>query len=278
MRVMNTPQLLRTRTDWRGVPLGTRPGANADAGLSKSFEVRWARSEREVAEAQRLRYQVFVDEMGARLRPMLGAPALHDVDHFDEHCEHLLVRTRLPDTGDRCAIGTYRLLTPAGALRAGGLYSDDEFDLSPIDTLRPLLLELGRSCIDPAFRQGAVVMLLWSSILSFMQRNRLRWAIGCASIPMRDGGHAAASLWRGLCETHLAPPELRVTPRRPLPVEQLRQDLKVEAPPLIKGYLRCGARVLGPPAWDPDFGSADLPMLIDMQSMSDRYRRYFTGD
>ena len=243
---------------------------------ARSFEVRWARSERDVSEAQRLRYQVFADELGARLTSMLGAPPLHDVDHFDEHCEHLLVRTRLPGTGDRCAVGTYRVLTPAGALRAGGLYTDDEFDLTPIDALRPLMLELGRSCIDPAFRQGSVLMLLWSSILSFMQRNGLRWAIGCASVPMRDGGHAAASLWRGLCETHLVAPEWRVTPRRALPVEQLRQDLKVEAPPLIKSYLRCGAQLLGPPAWDPDFGSADLPLLIDLNTMADRYQRRFT--
>ena len=276
---MDAPDLLRShiRTESHRPPVARTP-AGAGADLAGSFEVRWARSEREVAEAQRLRYQVFADEMGARLAPVLGAPPMHDVDRFDEHCEHLLVRARLPDTGDRCAVGTYRLLTPAGALRAGGLYTDDEFDLSPIDTLRPLLMELGRSCVDPAFRQGAVVMLLWSGVLSFMQRNRLRWAIGCASVPMSDGGHAAASLWRGLCETHLAPQELRVTPRRPLPVAQLRQDLKVEAPPLIKGYLRCGAQLLGPPAWDPDFGTADLPMLIDTSTMSERYRSRFIGD
>jgi putative hemolysin len=272
MRAMNTAELLFDRGN---VPL-QRPLVPRRADAEPSFEVRWARSEREVGEAQRLRYQVFADEMGARLAPVLGAPPLHDVDRFDEHCEHLLVRARLPGTGDRCAVGTYRVLTPAGALRAGGLYSDDEFDLTPIDALRPLMLELGRSCVDPAYRQGTVVMLLWSSIVAFMQRNGLRWAIGCASVPMRDGGHAAASLWRGLCETHLAAPEWRVTPRRPLPVEQLRQDLKVEAPPLIKGYLRCGAQLLGAPAWDAEFGTADLPLLIDVKAMSDRYQRRFT--
>jgi putative hemolysin len=255
----------------------TAPRTGASDEAPKSFDLRWARSERDISEAQRLRYQVFADEMGARLVPMLGAPPLHDVDRFDEHCEHLLVRARLPGSGDRCAIGTYRVLTPAGALRAGGLYSDDEFDLTPIDALRPLMLELGRSCIDPAFRHGAVVMLLWSGIVSFMQRNGLRWAIGCASVPMRDGGHAAASLWRGLCGTHLVAPEWRVVPRRPLPVEQLRQDLKVEAPPLVKGYLRCGAQLLGPPAWDPDFGTADLPMLFDLKAMSGPYNRRFMG-
>jgi putative hemolysin len=275
---MNTADLLQQRQIVHPrQPIDAR-ARDAFDEASRSFEVRWARTESEVSEAQRLRYQVFADEMGACLTPMLGAPPLHDVDRFDEHCEHLLVRTRLLGSGDRCAIGTYRVLTPAGALRAGGLYTDDEFDLTPVDALRPLMLELGRSCVDPAFRQGTVVMLLWSHIVSFMQRNRLRWAIGCASVPMRDGGHAAASLWRGLCETHLASPEWRVTPRRPLPVAQLRQDLKVEPPPLIKGYLRCGARLLGPPAWDPEFGSADLPLLIDLNAMTDRYQRRFVGD
>ncbi|MCW5660423.1 MAG: GNAT family N-acetyltransferase [Burkholderiaceae bacterium] len=269
---MNTAQLQLDRPHvHRHLPPAPRRGRD-----ESSFDVRWARSEREVAEAQRLRYQVFAQEMGARLTPMLGMPPMHDVDRFDEHCEHLIVRAQLPGTGDRCAVGTCRVLTPAGALRAGGLYSDDEFDLTPIDALRPLMLELGRSCVDPAYRQGTVVMLLWSSIVAFMQRNGLRWAIGCASVPMRDGGHAAASLWRGLCETHLAAPEWRVTPRRPLPVEQLRQDLKVEAPPLIKGYLRCGAQLLGAPAWDAEFGTADLPLLIDVKAMSDRYQRRFT--
>jgi len=276
---MNTAELLLGRNRAHSqLRFDAVPRADAFDDVSTSFEVRWARHEREVSEAQRLRYQVFADEMGARLAPMLGAPPLHDVDRFDEHCEHLLVRARLPGSGDRCAVGTYRVLTPAGALRAGGLYTDDEFDLTPIDALRPLMLELGRSCIDPAFRHGSVLMLLWNSIVSFMQRNGLRWAIACASVPMRDGGHAAASLWRGLCETHLAAPEWRVTPRRALPVDQLRQNLKVEAPPLIKGYLRCGAQLLGPPAWDPDFGTADLPMLIDLNAMTDRYHRRFVGD
>src|SRR5688500_16267681 len=200
---MNTAELLPQRQIVQPrQSLILRPHADAADDASSSFEVRWARTERDVSEAQRLRYQVFADEMGAQLAPMLGAPPMHDVDRFDEHCEHLLVRARLPGSGDRCAVGTDRVLTPAGALRAGGLSTDDAFDLSPVDALRPLMLEVGRTCIDPAFRHGTVVMLLWSHIVSFMQRNGLRWAIGCASVPMRDGGHAAASLWRGLCETH----------------------------------------------------------------------------
>src|SRR6185295_11624446 len=101
--------------------------------------------------------------------------------------------------------------------------------------------------------------------------------IGCASVGMRDGGHVAASLWESLRHTHLAPPEHRVRPRLPLPVDLLDCHLKVEPPPLIKGYLRCGAKVLGPPAWDPEFNSADLPLLMRIADLPARYRKHFLG-
>ena len=101
--------------------------------------------------------------------------------------------------------------------------------------------------------------------------------IGCASVGMRDGGHVAASLWEQLRHTHLAPIECQVHARLPLPVHELRSDLAVEPPPLIKGYLRCGARLLGAPAWDPDFGTADLPMMLRIADLPLRYRRHFAG-
>jgi putative hemolysin len=101
--------------------------------------------------------------------------------------------------------------------------------------------------------------------------------VGCASVSMRDGGHVAASLWEQLRKTHLAAIEWHVQPRVALPVEELRRDLVVEPPALIKGYLRCGAKVLGPPAWDPDFNSADLPLLMRIGDLPSRYRKHFLG-
>ena len=246
-----------------GRPIGPEP----------RLEVTWACTSQEVREAQRLRYRVFAEELGARLAASADAAPGLDIDGFDPHCEHLIVWAN--NGVRRRAVGTYRVLPPAGARRAGGLYADGEFDLSSVDALRPDMLELGRSCIDANHRQGSVILLLWGSLVSFMQRNRLRWMIGCASVSMRDGGHAAASLWRGLSETHMAPDPWRVLPRCPLPVDDLRQDLKVEAPPLIKGYLRCGAKLLGPPAWDPDFGTADLPLLLDIGALPRRYQKHF---
>lgn len=247
------------------------------APAAARLEAVWARTDDEVRTAQRLRWRVFADEMGARLRPPPGTPPGHDADMFDPYCEHLLVRRVATDGEPARVIGTYRVLTPAAARLVGGLYSETEFDLTRLRPLRGALAELGRSCVDPAWRSGAAILLLWSSLADFMQRNRLHLMIGCASMPIADGGHAAASLWQRLQRDHLAPIERRVHPRLPLPVDELRGDLAFETPPLIKGYLACGARVLGAPAWDPDFGTADLPLLLDLADLPPAYRRRFLG-
>ncbi len=248
-----------------------------DSHESARLTVDWARNEAAVREAQKLRYLVFAQEMGAHLRVPKGTPAGHDADVFDGYCEHLLVRPVRDDGESAEVIGTYRVLTPAAAKRAGGLYSDTEFDLTRLRALRSGMAELGRSCVHPAWRSGGVILSLWGALAEFMERNRLQTMIGCASISMRDGGHAAASLWSQLRQTHLAPVEWHVQPRLPLPVNELRGDLHVELPALLKGYLRCGAKVLGPPAWDPDFNTADLPLMMRITDLPSRYRRHFLG-
>ena len=236
--------------------------------------VSWARHQDEVREAQRLRYQVFALEMGALLpQTLIG----HDVDLFDDYCEHLLVR----DSDSRQVIGTYRVLTPAQARRAGKTYSDTEFDLTALFDLRERMVELGRSCVHADYRHGGVILALWSALAEFMARNRLDTMIGCASIPMQHngilGGRAAASIWRQVSQTHMADARYRVTPRLALPVGQLDDSLVVEPPALIKGYLRLGAKVLGAPAWDPDFNSADLPMMMRIADLPKRYLKHFSA-
>lgn len=238
------------------------------------IEVLWARHQDEVRLAQRLRYNIFATEMGARLdTPVAG----HDVDLFDDYCEHLLVR----DVATREVVGTYRVLTPAQAKRVGSTYSDLEFDLTRLRGMRERMVELGRSCVHADHRHGGVIMALWGALAEFMVRNQLDTMIGCASIPMLHNGvvsgDAAASIWRQVSKTHLAPIEFHVRPRLPLPIEQLNSDLPVEPPALIKGYLRLGAKVLGAPAWDPDFNCADLPMLMRIQDLPSRYRKHFLG-
>lgn len=251
--------------------------AEAADGQRVRFEVVWASSESEILEAQRLRYQVFAEEMGARLTVPAGSPAGHDIDLFDPFCEHLLVRVCDADGEPGEVIGTYRVLTPEAARRVGGLYSDTEFDLTRVRLLRGRMVELGRSCVHPDHRNGGAIMALWGALAEFMVRNDLDTMIGCASVSMRDGGHYAASLYHKLQQTHLAPIELQVRPRLPLPVDELDHTLDVEPPALIKGYLRVGAKILGAPAWDPDFNTADLPMLMRIQDLPARYRRHFLG-
>jgi putative hemolysin len=258
-------------------PSGTHQGRIElpDASVKPGLEVVWARDEDDVRAAQRLRYSVFADEMGACLTVPAGSPPRHDIDIFDPYCEHLLVRTTEADGSPGLVIGTYRVLTPANAARIGGLYSDHEFDLAKLAPLRAKMVELGRSCVHPDWRSGGVILALWAALAEFMHRNDLDTMIGCASVSMRDGGHFAASLWEGLRKTHLAPEEWRATPRLALPIDELQHDLPAEPPALIKGYLRCGATVLGPPAWDPDFNTADLPMLLRIGDLPARYRKHF---
>jgi putative hemolysin len=94
---------------------------------------------------------------------------------------------------------------------------------------------------------------------------------------MDGAGQAAASIWNQLRDKHLAPIEFHVRPRLPLPLERFDGGLDIAPPPLIRGYLRLGAEVLGPPAWDPEFNSADLPMMLRIDKLPARYRRHFLG-
>ena len=241
--------------------------------VQSTIAVSWATHLDEVREAQRLRHQVFATELGARLPKTVPG---HDIDLFDDYCEHLLVR----DSASGQVIGTYRVLTPVQAKRAGSTYSDTEFDLTRLRDMRGRMVELGRSCVHPDHRHGGVIMALWGALFEFMDRNRLDTMIGCASIPMLHNGvvtgNAAASIWHQLRQTHLAEIQHHVRPRLALPIEALEHHLQLEPPALIKGYLRLGAKVLGAPAWDPDFNTADLPMMMRTADLPARYRKHFS--
>lgn len=246
-------------------------GVECGEGGRARLSVGLAMTPSDVEDAQRLRYAVFAEEMGARLpcrRPGL------DEDRFDPFCDHLLVRDLA--TGE--VVGTYRILRPERAAAAGGYYSEQEFDLSRLAHLRPGLVELGRSCIHPDYRTGPAIALLWAALARYMVRGGHRFLIGCASIGMADGGRAAANLYRRLETTHLAPPEYRTFARCPLPVAELADGASAEPPPLVKGYLRMGAYVCGEPAWDPDFNTADLPILLPVARVSGRHARHYLGD
>ena len=234
----------------------------------RPLQVAIASCETEIVEAQKLRYRVFAEELGARLPSR--TPGV-DRDIYDPFCDHLIVR----DDEHGRIVGTYRILPPAAARRVGGYYSENEFDLTRLQHLRGQLVEIGRSCIDADYRSGTVIALLWAGLARYMREHGYGYLIGCASTSMADGGHAAASLYNRLSVSHQAPLEYHVFPRNPLPIQRLRSDLDVDAPPLIKGYLRAGAWICGEPAWDPDFNTADLPILLPMNRIDPRYARHF---
>ncbi len=234
----------------------------------KQFRVGMARHQDEVREAQRLRWKIFGEEMGARLStPEVGL----DIDFYDAYCEHLLVRD--PDNGE--VVGTYRILSPGNAKRVGSYYSENEFDLTRLQHLRPRMVELGRSCVHADYRSGGVITHLWAGLAEYMLKSGHDYLIGCASIGMADGGHNAAGIWHAAKEKHLVPIEWRVFPRCPLPLESLDSLAAPVLPPLLKGYLRLGAHVCGEPAWDPDFNTADLPILLPLKNLNPSYARHF---
>jgi len=232
------------------------------------LSVSLARDIGEVREAQRLRYKVFAEEMGARLT---SREAGVDEDIFDDFCDHLLVR----DSSCGEVIGTYRILAPHRAKQIGGYYSEQEFDLTRLAHLRPGMVEIGRSCVHPDYRGGAVITLLWSGLADYLRTRNYSYLIGCASVSMDDGGHTAASLYHSLAQTRLAPVEWHVFPRHPLALDKLDCHRQVTTPPLIKGYLRVGAYVCGEPAWDADFNTADLMLLLSIRQMNLHYARHF---
>ncbi len=239
-----------------------------------SFTTRWAVTTSEVASAQRLRFKVFGEELGACLSAQ--APD-RDVDEFDAPCQHLLVLAH-GDDGDTELIATCRVLLPDGARRIGRFYSDGEFDLSALRDLLTGTAEMGRVCVAPAWRNGVIILALWRELGRLMVREGLDTLIGCSSVGAKDDAELAIQLWHSLRMTHLVEPQRRVRPWRPLALRKSDKSGPVEVPPLIKGYLRCGGRLLGPPAYDAAFNTADFPMMLRLSDLPSSYRKRFLGE
>ncbi len=235
--------------------------------LQRRLCISLARTPAEIEEAQRLRYKVFAEEMGAQVS---GTDGL-DIDGFDQFCDHLIVR----DSDTNQVIGTYRILSPEKANEAGGYYSAGEFDLSRLAHLFDRTVEVGRACVHQNYRNGGTITMLWAGLAKYMQINNYEYMIGCGSVSMSDGGHAAASLYQKLQDDYLSPIEYRVFARNPLPIKSLRTDMQVACPPLIKGYLRLGAYICGAPAWDPYFNTADMLVMLPLSRINPRYAAHF---
>ncbi|MCV7369831.1 phosphohistidine phosphatase [Mycolicibacterium duvalii] len=227
--------------------------------------------------AQRLRHDVFSTEPGYALP---AAADGRDADRFDEYCDHLLVRD---DTTGQ-VVGCYRMLPPPGAIAAGGLYTATEFDVAGLDPLRPGLVEMGRAVVRAGHRNGAVVLLMWTGILAYLDRSGYDYVAGCVSVPVVDptGDLAPGSQLRGVRDVvrrrHAAAACHTVYPYRPVVVDGCGLDditppSRCSVPPLLRGYLRLGAQVCGEPAHDPVFGVGDFPALLDKRRADLRYLR-----
>lgn len=260
-----------------------RLGPSMIVPSASGLEVRLARSALDLRSAQRLRYRVFVQELGAA-GDMVDHAAELEQDELDAQFDHLiLVDTRRDPESLEQVVGVYRLLTGARAAEVGRFYGDAEYDLEPLRRSGRRLVELGRSCVHPDHRKGPAMMMLWNGLAEYVLARDLQILFGVASFPGADPApHAQALAW--LHHNHLAPEALRVRARPPgaqrmdlLAPEAIDRKAALAAiPPLIRAYLRLGG-VVGEGAWiDRDFNTTDVCLIVDTEQMSARHHGFYT--
>jgi putative hemolysin len=252
-------------------------------GRIGSLEVRLARDADEIAAVQEVRYRVFFEELGAT-----GGVDRRDADRFDAVCDHLLViDTALPGAESRRIVGTYRLLRQESASAAGGFYAEDEFQLSRLVARHPgqRFLELGRSCVLPDYRSKRTIELLWQGIWAYLNHHQIDVMTGCASFPGTvPAAHAQAlSYLAQNCRTDprwdVGAVAGRYQEMDLVPAEAVSARSAVAAmPPLIKGYLRIGARVGDGCVIDRDFGTVDVFFVMPVKEIGARYVSYYGGE
>ena len=245
------------------------------------FTVRLARSEADLHAAQRLRYEVFVAELGGG-----GALVDHDRrlerDRFDPFFDHMLLLDQTRPADDQ-VVGVYRLLRQERALEAGQFYSEDEYDLGPLRSGGRPLLELGRSCLHPAYRGGMGMYHLWHALAAYVEAHGIQILFGVASFHGTDAQTLAAPLSL-LHHRHLAPSDLRVTARAPgavamdlIPEDRLdRRAAMLAVPALIKAYLRLGGFVGQGAFVDRAFNTTDVCLVLDVARMNESQRAIYT--
>ncbi len=246
-----------------------------------NLSVRLAASEDDIRAAQRLRYAVFVDELGAS-GGMVDHAAGLEQDAYDAAAEHLILEDR---RRPGAVVGVYRLLTEAAAARAGGFYSEAEYDLAPLKASGRRLLELGRSCLHPEYRGGTSMLLLWRGVGEYVLRNRIEVLFGVASFHGTDVAPLAGPLSL-LHHRFLAPPELRVRARQDafqpmdlLPEDEIDRAAAMRATPaLIKAYLKLGGCVGEGAYVDRAFNTIDVCLVMDTAAMGAEARRRYGGE
>lgn len=248
---------------------------------SGNLGVRLAANADEVDAAQALRYSIFYDEMGAHPDAATRA-SRRDADAFDAVADHLLVVDHVLGDGPKAVVGTYRLIQPAAAAKIGRFYSADEYDIGAVLRFPGRAMELGRSCVNVAYRNRAVMQLLWRGIASYVALNQIDLMFGCASLPGVDPDALATELTY-LYSHHLAPENIRL---RALPsryVDMRRKDpATIDArralaslPPLVKGYLRLGGFVGDGAVIDTQFNTIDVAVVVQTDLVTKKYLRHY---
>ncbi|WP_025899627.1 GNAT family N-acetyltransferase [Sneathiella glossodoripedis] len=243
--------------------------------------VRLARSDMEVIAAQKLRYRVFYEGMGARPTELVEKLRM-DIDPYDAICDHLLVIENEADPKRAKIVGTYRLLRKSIARKHEGFYSADEFDLSALQNYPGEHVELGRSCVDPLYRGKAIMQLLWRGIADYLKAYDISLMFGCASFPGTDVCEFSSALTY-LNRFHKAPKEWRpvAVDNRYISMKRMtRYQLDVrqamrEMPALIKGYLRVGGVVGKGAVIDYQFNTIDICLMVETTNITGRYQRHF---
>lgn len=259
-------------------------GAAPLLGRIGTLETRLALDDEEIAAAQQIRFRVFHEELGARA-DAAGAQDRRDADRFDEVCDHLLViDTAKPGPDHQRIVGTYRLLRQEGALTAGGFYSSGEFELEALVARHPhrRFLELGRSCVLPEYRSRRTIELLWQGIWAYVNRHSIDVMTGCASFPGTvPAAHAEALSFlaqncraEGEWQVRALPARFQVMDLMPAEGVDARAALAA-MPPLIKGYLRLGAKIGEGCVVDHDFGTTDVFIVLPVDTISSRYVNYY---
>jgi len=246
-----------------------------------NLEVRLAESNDEIAAAQSLRYRVFYEEMAARPSPEMAARQ-HDFDAYDDVCDHLLVLDHNRGSGAAAVVGTYRLIRREAAELTGAFYSSSEYDIDKLVDYPGPVLELGRSCVDTAYRNRPTMQLLWTGISCYVFQHDIALMFGCASLPGTDPQAVALPL-SYLSRFHLAPPEIRpvALPERYVDMNLLpeneidpRRALN-DLPPLIKGYLRLGGFVGDGAVIDHQFNTIDVCVVVKTDLVTEKYIRHY---
>jgi putative hemolysin len=227
------------------------------------YRLRIAESPADVRAAQTLRFLVFNLEMNEGLESSYAT--LRDEDPFDAICDHLLVEEE--STGD--VVGTYRLQTGRKAALNLGFYSAREFDLFPLEPLRPELVELGRACVHSRHRNLAVLALLWKGIAAYARDRGGRYLIGCSSLSSTDA-RVGASAYSHLMRRHLVEESFQIRPQAgwECPLTELAEETP-KIPRLLTAYLSFGAKICGQPAIDREFRTIDFFTLLDLETLPD---------